>query len=137
MATATNLAFKGKLAAFVQKSEKNAELVVRKLALQLLAELIKKSPVDTGRFRGNWFVQDSLSPVQTIDTDKGGDKTIGAGLVELGRFRLGQTIYILNHLPYSIALEQGHSAQAPQGMVKITVAEFEQYLRKVGAEVPK
>jgi hypothetical protein len=33
--------------------------------------------------------------------------------------------WIYNNLPYAIALEYGHSRQAPNGMVRIALAEIE------------
>lgn len=123
-----NAAFKQDLKAFVNRAQGNAEIVIRKIALSVLAALVRKSPVDTGRFRGNWFVQEDVSSQQTDGTDKGGGGTIEVGAVKIASFKVGEKLYILNHLPYSIDLEYGGSQQAPNGMVRITVAEFEQYL---------
>lgn len=131
----SNAQFKADLSAFVKRANGNADLVVRKVALDLLSSIVMKSPVDTGRFRGNWFVQEDVSPVQSSVTDKSGETTILAGATAVGQFSAGGKVYILNHLPYSIELEHGHSKQAPAGMVKITVAEFEQYVRGAAAEL--
>ena len=38
----------------------------------------------------------------------------------------GQVAFIVNNLPYAIPLEYGHSTQAPNGMVRITVERFQQ-----------
>lgn len=132
-----NAAFKRSVSEFIKQTNLRMDIVVRKIALKILVSLVRKSPVDTGHFRGNWFVQEAISPVVTPDTDKGGGKSIEAGAIEIARFKAGDRFYILNHLPYSIALEGGSSGQAPQGMVKITVAEFEQYFRKVTAGMNK
>lgn len=137
MARRTNAAFKKKLDVFVKQADSNLTLIVRKIALELLTSIVLKSPVDTGRFRGNWFVQVDIAPVQTDATDKSGGQTIAAGSVQIGSFEYGGRIYILNHLPYSVALEYGHSGQAPAGIVRITVAEFQQYVAKIAAELKK
>ena len=34
--------------------------------------------------------------------------------------------FFTNNLPYAAALENGHSGQAPGGMVRVTVARFQQ-----------
>jgi nitroimidazol reductase NimA-like FMN-containing flavoprotein (pyridoxamine 5'-phosphate oxidase superfamily) len=39
---------------------------------------------------------------------------------------IGQTAYLVNNLPYAVPLEYGHSKQAPGGMVRITLARFQQ-----------
>jgi hypothetical protein len=129
-----NSAFKRQIAGFVKRAEGNMDIVVRKIALDLLTALVKRSPVDTGRFRGNWVVQEAIVPTTSDSTE---DNAVETGSVEIARFRAGGRLYILNHLPYSIALERGHSQQAPAGMVRITVAEFKQYLRKAGMEITK
>ena len=41
---------------------------------------------------------------------------------------MGSTVYLVNHPPYALPLEYGHSKQARGGMVRITVAEFDQFL---------
>ncbi|KAA6705316.1 HK97 gp10 family phage protein, partial [Salmonella enterica subsp. enterica serovar Lubbock] len=40
--------------AYVAKAKKNPETVMRAVSLKLFSAIIKSSPVDTGRFRGNW-----------------------------------------------------------------------------------
>ena len=40
--------------------------------------------------------------------------------------KLGDTAYLVNNLPYAVPLEYGHSSQAPAGMVRVTIAEFQQ-----------
>lgn len=128
--TAQNSRFRADLSRFVRRSNVNLDLVVRKVALDLLTSIVRRSPVDTGRFRGNWFVQAGLAPQTTETDDKSGSATISKGASEVGRFKVGDQLFILNHLPYAIELENGHSKQAPSGMVKITALEFAQHLNR-------
>lgn len=80
-----------------------------------------------GRFRGNWmFSIGSPDNSTTEEVDPSGAKStarIVAGAIE---FKAGDTCYITNSLGYAIPLEFGHSTQAPGGMVRITVARFQQ-----------
>ena len=80
-----------------------------------------------GRFRGNWmFSIGSPDSGTTEEVDPNGTKStarIVAGALE---FKAGEIAYITNSLPYAIPLEFGHSTQAPGGMVRITVARFQQ-----------
>lgn len=126
----SNNAARAAFRAFVKLGTANSDQVLRKIALDLLVAIVKRSPVDTGRFRGNWAVQVSLAPQISDAEDKSGASTIAKGASELGRFRVGDALYLLNHLPYSIELENGHSGQAPAGMVKITAQEFAQYVNR-------
>ena len=43
---------------------------------------------------------------------------------------VGAFAYIINNLPYAIPLEFGHSTQAPGGMVRVTVARFQQIVQE-------
>lgn len=107
-----------------------AEQLTRKAALEIASRLIQRSPVDTGRFRGNWFCGvGSASGVTTLDTDKSGEVTLGRISGSLEGWTAGQTIWLTNHLPYSYRLEHGWSQQAPGGMVRITVAEFQHIVK--------
>ena len=56
--------------------------------------------------------------------DKSGMATVSKATAETLRLKAGQTIFLVNHLPYGPALEYGWSKQAPAGMVRITVEEF-------------
>ena len=80
-----------------------------------------------GRFRGNWmFSIGAPDSTTTEEVDPSGAKStarIVAGALE---FKAGDTCYITNSLGYAIPLEFGHSTQAPGGMVRITVARFQQ-----------
>lgn len=79
-----------------------------------------------GRFRANWMFSINTPDTTTTDTiDKSGGVSmarIREGAIE---FPIGETAYITNSLPYAIPLEFGHSTQAPHGMVRVTLVEFE------------
>lgn len=90
-----------------------------------------------GRFRGNWQVTIGAAPAAALDRiDPNGSDTIAAAAAALASFKVGPPIYIQNNLPYAIPLEYGHSTQAPQGMVRITVTEFEQIVAQAVTETP-
>ena len=80
-----------------------------------------------GRFRANWHI--SLGVVESItfdEVDPSGAETTAAMVAAMSDFTAGQMAYIINNLPYAIPLEFGHSTQAPGGMVRVTVARFQQ-----------
>ena len=106
--------------------------VTAKIGLQALRGVVNKTPVDTGRARGNWHV--SLgAPLTAIttETDKGGGATIAKGSHVIMSVKPFGTIWLSNNLPYIQRLEDGYSAQAPQGMVAVTVAEIESQFRRI------
>lgn len=129
----TNLKeFQKQIGGFVKHAKGITEDEVRKGVLGVgLRGLIFKTPVDNGTARGNW----------NTDFDKKDESvnehaTIRDGLLKgyakMDRFKLGQTIYFTNALPYIISLEFGHSDQAPNGMVRVTFQELINYFKKKG-----
>lgn len=127
------------IARFVEKAKAAPEQVVRKVGLDLASRVVLRSPVDTGRFRANWNVAfGRVDTLTTPSTDKTGGKTLERVRVQLNGWTPGQDIYLTNSLPYAIPLEYGWSKkQAPQGMVRITVAEFQTFVNAAVAELPK
>lgn len=95
---------------------------VRGTLFSLVSRIIKESPVDTGRFRGNW--QASINaPIKTQKqtTDPSGAGSIGNAGSVLQTLDAGETFYLTNNLPYANRLEFGYSKQAPAGMLRINV----------------
>ena len=91
-----------------------------------------------GRFKNNWYVGLDSQPTETNDTpDASGKGSNSRGLAVLEVFRVGQvnSIYFTNNLPYAQALENGHSNQAPGGMVGLTALDAAQYFREAMSEV--
>ena len=108
---------------FAADCGEKADQAVRKACLQLLVGVVMKTPVDTGRARGNWQASvNSPSTVATEDTDKIGAGTIAAGNAAVDG-ATGNVFWLSNNLPYIERLEYGHSKQSPQGMVRLTINE--------------
>jgi hypothetical protein len=130
--------FVAQIAEFVAKAKGNADLVVRKIALDMFARVIMKSPVDTGRFKGNWQCAIASIPAGTIEIDdKSGTATIGRVTAAALGVKAGDVIYLVNNLEYARALEYGHSKQAPEGMVRLTIVEFQGIVSDAAASLPK
>jgi len=84
-----------------------------------------------GRFRANWHL--SIGVVENVtfhEVDPSGTETIAALVAAISDFTAGQMVYLINNLPYAIPLEFGHSKQAPSGMVRVTVARFQQIVQE-------
>jgi len=79
-----------------------------------------------GRFRGNWqFSIDSPATEELDRIDPSGSETITSLISQVQALTIGQTAYIVNNLAYAVPLEYGHSTQAPAGMVRVTLANFQ------------
>nr|WP_188117429.1 hypothetical protein [Pseudomonas lundensis] len=80
-----------------------------------------------GRFRGNWmFNIGTPDSATTEEVDPNGVKSMARIVGGAIEFKAGDTCFITNSLGYAIPLEFGHSNQAPGGMVRVTVACFQQ-----------
>lgn len=119
------------LAKFAAKAGKNADAVTKKVALDMHARLVSRSPVDTGRFRGNWQLtigQAAGGAIPRIDKAPLGSDPTGANKTQTAAavtgFKAGPSIWLVNNLPYGVELEYGSSTQAPNGMVRVTQREF-------------
>jgi hypothetical protein len=103
-----------------------ATTVVRKVSTDILSSVIFRTPVDTGRARANWQVGvGRYSPNTIQQEDKQGASTLGKGKSTIDATEAGDKIYLINNLPYIQALEDGHSKQSPQGMVALTLQEYD------------
>ena len=99
--------------------------VKRKIGMKALYRLILKTPVDTGRARANWQVTLNVDSNMSLErTDKSGGPTLVAGEATLSNVKAHDVIYITNNVAYIEVLENGHSKQAPAGMLAVTVEEL-------------
>lgn len=79
-----------------------------------------------GRFRGNWqFSIDAPATGELDRIDPSGSQAIADLQAQVQALTIGQTAYIVNNLIYAVPLEYGHSTQAPHGMVRVTLANFQ------------
>ena len=133
--SANTAEFNAKVRNFAQVlAPKKFELFFKKVALTALKKLVEKTPVDTGRARGNWQLTINYPADWEIDTE---DRT-GSGTIAKGRNRLrglpqhgiGQVVFISNNVPYAKDLDEGRrSHQAPRGMLQPTIDELSQMFR--------
>jgi hypothetical protein len=95
-----------------------APTAYRNTAARAAHEIVDDTPVETGRARANWFVQDGVeqSPI-TDDVDPSGSDAKSRATSDAENLRLGGQACISNALPYIETLENGNSKQAPAGML--------------------
>jgi hypothetical protein len=124
---------------FMQKADANQREVLQKIAFDMFTRIVMMSPVDTGRFRANWYPQ-----IGSISVTSNWGAMDPTGTVSLARvksaseqFGPGKAIYMSNNLPYANRLEYGWSRQAPAGMVRLNVANFQVFVDAAAAGVSK
>jgi hypothetical protein len=133
-------AFTLQLQQFAKKAAHNADLVVGKSVIGVAAEVDRRSPVGDaslwkskppkgyvgGRFRGNWQLGVNVVPTgETGAIDPAGAETQGRIIASIPEKASGKLYSLVNNAPYGQALEQGHSGQAPQGIVGLTVIRWQ------------
>lgn len=121
---------------FAAKANGNMDLVVRKVCFDIFARVIMRTPVDTGRARGNWMAGVGTMPIgETGAIDKGGAATAEAIQGVSLSAKAGDIVYLTNTLPYILKLEQGWSSQAPSGMISVTLREYPGVVEDAAREV--
>lgn len=130
------MGFAADLAKLCERAGDKAELVVRKVALDLGGQLLERSPVDSGRFRNNWVAATgAMSAATGASADPSGGTARTLLQMKVADWKPGQTIWITNSLPYAYRLEHGWSKQAPGGMVRLAVQDYAQVVAKAAREV--
>lgn len=130
----------------LDKMEGDVETFVRAVNFKAFTAIIRETPVDTGRLRGNWQTSETTpigSRIDRIQTGSSGPATADAELVlerGLGLF------WLSNNLPYAEVAEygkwgtgpyktekttaDGYSVQAPEGMVRRTAARLRSIIQE-------
>lgn len=112
--------FSSDLANAVKGINEDVKTQTKTLMFELFSTVIISSPVKTGRFRANWgmgYTAES-APNSGTETDASGNSTINKIRTELEAIKQFKSpIFLTNNMPYAVALEDGYSAQAPNGMV--------------------
>lgn len=120
--------FSAQIRSFGELTKEKMDAVFQDIVIEIGESVIRLSPVDTGRFKANWqLTVDTPSTKSLIAYDKEGAQTIARLVADANRLSAGQKAFIVNNLRYAIPLEFGHSqSQAPNGMVRVTLARFQQ-----------
>jgi hypothetical protein len=125
------MSFKDQIAKFNKKAKRKATLKFRGTALSMFSHVILRTPVKSGRLRGNWQSRLNKPASGTLEVnDATGSKAISEAGETVARAKLGDSIFLVNNLPYAQGIEDGNSQQAPSGMVKVTVAEFQTIMKR-------
>ncbi len=132
--TISNKKFEKQIKKYLKKTRATGTKEIRRLSLFALGQLIKKSPVDEGVFRGNWNVGLNKTNI-SVDGDRRFREAIAEGNSVIGSIKSGDSIDLSNALPYAMRIEYGWSDQAPAGVVRVTQYELLGWLKKQNDKV--
>ncbi len=131
-------------AAYERKVIKPLEIATSKAILIAEAELTRMTPVGNpdlwkgsappgytgGTAKSNWWTELGSPSTPDLENDNASAADAQAAAVA-ARYKVDQTAFISNNLPYIRRLDEGHSTQAPEGIIdaallvtKIKVEEF-------------
>ena len=102
---------------FVDEYERDHFELVQSIGIEFWNRVTLRTPVDTGRARGNWSMTFEQPSDAVYD-----DTTLKRP--QKAKPKPYPIFYVQNALEYIVPLEFGHSKQAPAGMFRITLAEL-------------
>lgn len=112
---------------FARRTGIALDRAVRMIVIEVGSSIIRMTPVDTGRLKGEWqFTIQPASRETGLIGNASAAKLIGDSI----EFKAGMVGYITNLMPYAIPIEMGGSKQAPAGMVRVTLERFQQIVNK-------
>jgi len=123
------MTFASDLRRFANLTSQKMETVVKASLVRIGTSVVVKSPVDTGRFRSNWLAAyGTADTTVSMSVDPSGQSSINRLKLSVQGLTFREYFYFTNSLPYAKGLEYGNSMQAPSGMVRVSVAAWENIL---------
>ncbi len=123
------MSFASDLRRFANLTSQKMETVVKASLVRIGTSVVVKSPVDTGRFKSNWLASyGTADTTVSMSVDPSGQSSINRLKMSVQGLTFREYFYFTNSLPYAKGLEYGDSMQAPSGMVRVSVAAWENIL---------
>lgn len=150
------MAFEADIMKFAVETKQNIDSAVREIVLTLGAEVDKRSPIGNrelwasniyrasrglaplpegyvgGHFRANNQYGFGAKPSGEITgEDPSGKTTMNTLQAKIALAPAAGVHYIANNVPYAVALENGHSKQAPQGIYRLAMMDVVNGIRRI------
>jgi len=137
------MGFSDDIKKFVEKAKGNGDQVVRKTVLDIGTRLVERTPVGDaeywahpappgytgGHARANWSHSIGSQNIQEFEGEDATGNTSNSRIMSsVPAQAAGKVHFVQNSVPYIIPLEEGHSRQAPNGMVALTQVEFQDHI---------
>jgi len=133
--------FSAGISNYAKRTNSSIDNAVTQICATASDLIIRKTPADTGRARGNWFATIGVPSTETSETRRANDATMDA--LATAKIASGKVFYLSNNLAYIRTLEYGlykvsnsskvvnhFSTQAPAGFFRISIVEIEQDLQR-------
>lgn len=124
------MTFSADITKFAEKAELSLDKTVRMVTVELFSSVIKGTPIDEGRARGNW--QTTTQSPATGEVERNESAAQAELTQRVGG--AGSVTYLTNNLPYIERLENGWSKQAPAGMVRVNFTRVETLISNIAKQ---
>ena len=115
------MSWKNKPTNFALEVLKTADDHLKKIVGETLQRVVVLSPVQDGEFRASHKVTiDAPQNAYEKGFDLSGNETLNQGLKVASTAKIGGLVYVQTLSPYGLALENGHSQQAPNGVYALS-----------------
>lgn len=113
-----------------KRLQKHMDTVRRESIIALFDMAVFRTPVDTGRARGNWICTLNEPSRGSMENS---DETTSLNEIRsvVANSKVTDAVWLSNNLEYISALEYGWSAQAPNGMMRLSAALWPDIVRTV------
>ena len=118
---------------FVKSTEQLEHKVVREIMEEIIEMPVMLSPIKTGNFVSNWLLGLDGNTPWGVNGLKNPDKEARVNLLigQIPQDAANHTYNLVNNTGYAIPLEEGHSGQAPAGMLGVTKLHIPTIVRRI------
>lgn len=99
----------------------DARNAVNKIGLDLWSDVTQIAPVDTGRYRAAWNLNENTPDTSVPPAGKGPNSVPAPATPGLAQ-GIFPVLFLTNALPYAAVLEDGTSTKAPDGILSVALA---------------
>lgn len=118
--------------------EARFDTLVQGVTIELYKTMVARNPLKTGRSRGNYIISPTGRMVDDYDPnrfDPSGTSNLPMALEAVKSIKAGGVVRIINNTPYIMELEFGYSRQAPSGMARVSVFDFQPIVNRLAKEL--
>ena len=129
--TTNVIQFNAALTRATKKINGDIQKFIKQICLETFKRIIMRTPVDTGRARGNWQVEIAKPASGTVEEGMW-DAVFETGAAKLAMIPPFSVVHITNNVEYCYYLEYVKpSRQHPSGFLEITLQEMRIWLSSI------
>ena len=137
-----NYSFSLQIDKWIAKTEGKMKAFLLEFVQDIFLEIVEKTPVLTGFAKNSWYGVlnngDAPNPVSlTYGSDYRSSSPFGTFAATIGNLEPTDTVWINNSANYISDLEYGKSQKAPEGMVRVTLADAARIASEVLSRIIK